>query len=350
MILLLCSATPFCKVTWEQRKIYSLAKASLILSTHKNASRLERTSATLLRAERFLAASQGESGSPIGVIPSCKEAYAASLIHRCRYFRVPAIRETLGCANPQRDPEAHLYTSDECYLPIDIVLNMVGDSIALCFFHAVINKTSNDNNEANKSHWTNWCGTPRELYDVEVSSPERPSWSTDTNLCKPPSLFTSNVIAFGPLSLRRICGLYRAAMSSCPLQHTSSNSCLCPRTTRSQKSFSAGRRRVFTQTSTESILFEIATRHTTMAATLQMSLPVLPKVYELHHPPRRRVDTPHATASLERSKTEPTRRVHAVSEQNIRSLLKAWCARSSQCWSPTAQSCWHASIRPTSRR
>ncbi|CAO1623895.1 unnamed protein product [Sympodiomycopsis kandeliae] len=109
-------------------------------------------------------------------------------VTRCRYFRVPAIRETLGCSNAQRDPEAHLYTSDDLYLPIDIVLNMVGDSMALCFFHAVLNKTSNDNDEAHKSHWTNWCGTPRALYDVEqcnrlwslvsshdIQSPEAPT-------------------------------------------------------------------------------------------------------------------------------------------------------------------------------
>lgn len=88
-------------------------------------------------------------------------------VTRCRYYRVPAIREALGCAKAPRDAEAHLYTSDDLYLPLEVVLNMVGESVALCFFHAVLNKTVNDNNEANKSHWTNWCGTPRELYDVD---------------------------------------------------------------------------------------------------------------------------------------------------------------------------------------
>ncbi|SPO36150.1 uncharacterized protein PSFLO_01621 [Pseudozyma flocculosa] len=81
-------------------------------------------------------------------------------VTRCRYSRLPRIREMLGATDAPRDPEAHKYVEDEGFVAIDIVINWVGDGMALCFFHAIIDKGPEDNDEANKSTWTNWCGTP----------------------------------------------------------------------------------------------------------------------------------------------------------------------------------------------
>ncbi|CAO1629620.1 unnamed protein product [Jaminaea pallidilutea] len=88
-------------------------------------------------------------------------------VTRCRYYRVPAIRKHLGCDNPPTAEEAHMYVEDDRFLPIDIVLSMVGESVALCFFHAIINKSIQDNSEASKTDWTNWCGSRKELFDAE---------------------------------------------------------------------------------------------------------------------------------------------------------------------------------------
>lgn len=39
----------------------------------------------------------------------------------------------------------------------------------LCFIHAIVDLSTQDNNEENKTDWTNWCGTPwmpREQLDI----------------------------------------------------------------------------------------------------------------------------------------------------------------------------------------
>lgn len=81
-------------------------------------------------------------------------------VTRCRYSRIPRIRELLGAVNPPRDPEADRYVEDDSFVAIDIVINWIGDGMLLCFFHAIIDKAAEDNDEQNKSDWTNWCGTP----------------------------------------------------------------------------------------------------------------------------------------------------------------------------------------------
>ncbi|SPO22775.1 uncharacterized protein UTRI_01453 [Ustilago trichophora] len=81
-------------------------------------------------------------------------------VTRCRYSRVPRIRELLGAVNPPRDPEADRYVEDDSFVAIDIVINWIGDGMLLCFFHAIIDKAHEDNDEQHKSDWTNWCGTP----------------------------------------------------------------------------------------------------------------------------------------------------------------------------------------------
>lgn len=88
-------------------------------------------------------------------------------VTRCRYSRLPRIREMLGATNAPRDPEAHKYVEDDNFVAIDIVINWIGDGMALCFFHAIIDKGSEDNDEASKSDWTNWCGTPGGAFNLK---------------------------------------------------------------------------------------------------------------------------------------------------------------------------------------
>ncbi|TKY85188.1 hypothetical protein EX895_006268 [Sporisorium graminicola] len=87
-------------------------------------------------------------------------------VTRCRYSRIPHIRELLGASNPPRDPEADRYVEDDSFVAIDIIINWIGDGMLLCFFHAIIDKAAEDNDEQNKSEWTNWCGTPGGSFTV----------------------------------------------------------------------------------------------------------------------------------------------------------------------------------------
>jgi hypothetical protein len=47
---------------------------------------------------------------------------------------------------------------DGDYLPVDIVVNWIGDNMALCFFHAILDESPQDNDEIHKTDWSNWCG------------------------------------------------------------------------------------------------------------------------------------------------------------------------------------------------
>lgn len=45
-------------------------------------------------------------------------------------------------------------------MAVDIVINWAAEGLVLCFIHAIVDLTPNDNDERNKTGWTNWCGTP----------------------------------------------------------------------------------------------------------------------------------------------------------------------------------------------
>ena len=45
-------------------------------------------------------------------------------------------------------------------MAVDIVINWAADGVVLCFIHAVVDISDRDNDEVNKTGWTNWCGTP----------------------------------------------------------------------------------------------------------------------------------------------------------------------------------------------
>ncbi|CAE6505131.1 unnamed protein product [Rhizoctonia solani] len=80
-------------------------------------------------------------------------------VTRVRYARLSRIREILGCNAPDPFPDADLVTVDDHYIVCDVVINWVSDNVVLCFMHAIVDKGKADNDELNKTHWTNWCGT-----------------------------------------------------------------------------------------------------------------------------------------------------------------------------------------------
>jgi hypothetical protein len=45
-------------------------------------------------------------------------------------------------------------------MTVDIVINWAAEGVVLCFVHAIVDLTPRDNDEAQKSGWSDWCGTP----------------------------------------------------------------------------------------------------------------------------------------------------------------------------------------------
>lgn len=43
---------------------------------------------------------------------------------------------------------------------VDIVINWAAEGLVLCFIHASVDLTPEDNDEVQRTEWTNWCGTP----------------------------------------------------------------------------------------------------------------------------------------------------------------------------------------------
>ncbi|KZT56953.1 hypothetical protein CALCODRAFT_496783 [Calocera cornea HHB12733] len=92
-------------------------------------------------------------------------------VTRLRYRRATNIREVLGGTDLAPVPDAPLFCLDEEYLICDLVINCVGDNLVLCFFHAIVDKRPlEDQSEAQKSEWSNWCGAPSDLSLVEYAA------------------------------------------------------------------------------------------------------------------------------------------------------------------------------------
>lgn len=49
---------------------------------------------------------------------------------------------------------------DEDYLAADIVINWAAEGLVLCFIHASVDLSPDDNDERHRTNWTNWCETP----------------------------------------------------------------------------------------------------------------------------------------------------------------------------------------------
>jgi hypothetical protein len=45
-------------------------------------------------------------------------------------------------------------------MAVDIVINWAAEGLVLCFLHAIVDLSPGDNDETQKTEWTNWCGTP----------------------------------------------------------------------------------------------------------------------------------------------------------------------------------------------
>lgn len=71
------------------------------------------------------------------------------------------MRRQLGYQGPGPSwQDADKIAVDANYMAVDIVINWAADGVVLCFIHAVVDLTPRDNDEHNKTGWTNWCGTP----------------------------------------------------------------------------------------------------------------------------------------------------------------------------------------------
>ena len=78
-----------------------------------------------------------------------------------RYSRLSRVRRQLGYNGPGPEwTDADKIALDANYMAVDIVINYAADGLVLCFIHAVADLTPRDNDEQNKTPWTNWCGTP----------------------------------------------------------------------------------------------------------------------------------------------------------------------------------------------
>ena len=82
-----------------------------------------------------------------------------------RYCRLSRVRRRLGYVGSTPAPypsgfPAERVTYDDNYVAVDIVINWAADGLVLCFLHAAVDIVPNeDNDEVNKTGWTNWCGT-----------------------------------------------------------------------------------------------------------------------------------------------------------------------------------------------
>ncbi|KAI0822467.1 hypothetical protein BC628DRAFT_1327012 [Trametes gibbosa] len=82
-------------------------------------------------------------------------------VTRVRYSRLSRLRRLLGYNGPGPGwSDADKIAVDANYMAVDIVINYAADGLVLCFHHAVVDLTPRDNDEHNKTGWTNWCGTP----------------------------------------------------------------------------------------------------------------------------------------------------------------------------------------------
>jgi hypothetical protein len=86
-------------------------------------------------------------------------------VTRCRYSRTHRIRSLLGAINPAEPKEClGLDQEERAYLATDIVVNWIGEGMALCFFHAIMDTSEKDNDEVNRTEWSNWCGMQPDSY------------------------------------------------------------------------------------------------------------------------------------------------------------------------------------------
>ncbi|EAU85490.2 hypothetical protein CC1G_06391 [Coprinopsis cinerea okayama7 len=82
-------------------------------------------------------------------------------VTRVRFLRLSGVRRKLGYAgSPVSWSEADRIALDNDYMAVDIVINWAAEGLVLCFIHASMDLSPNDNDEVHKTEWSNWCETP----------------------------------------------------------------------------------------------------------------------------------------------------------------------------------------------
>ncbi|KAL9935362.1 hypothetical protein V8E36_005710 [Tilletia maclaganii] len=87
---------------------------------------------------------------------------------RCRFADVAAFGNIIS--HTQSGPNAWQSTAPSTittYPTVDLVISYIGDGLALCFIHNVLDESPQDCDEHNKSPWTNWCGMPAESFSPQ---------------------------------------------------------------------------------------------------------------------------------------------------------------------------------------
>ncbi|KAI0671612.1 hypothetical protein C8Q78DRAFT_1069248 [Trametes maxima] len=106
-------------------------------------------------------------------------------VTRVRYSRLSRVRRLLGYNGPDSGwSDADKISVDANYMAVDIVINYAADGLVLCFHHAVVDLTPRDNDEHNKTCWTNWCGTP----NFTVEQVQLLYHRLQTNIPQPPTV------------------------------------------------------------------------------------------------------------------------------------------------------------------
>ncbi|CAD6889855.1 unnamed protein product [Tilletia controversa] len=89
---------------------------------------------------------------------------------RCRLGNVNAMRTQILRRGSNGTEPGTIYPSfsDEDKFPtVDLVISYVGDGLALCFMHNVVDESQHDSEQHNQSEWSNWCGMPTGLFTPE---------------------------------------------------------------------------------------------------------------------------------------------------------------------------------------
>ncbi|MCO5613637.1 hypothetical protein L7F22_067915 [Adiantum nelumboides] len=58
-------------------------------------------------------------------------------------------------------------SKEEDHQLTDIRMELIGDEMMLCFFHAVDDRSKQDHNQKDKTHWSNWCETTLDAFDEQ---------------------------------------------------------------------------------------------------------------------------------------------------------------------------------------
>ena len=92
---------------------------------------------------------------------TCSLIYSFFPYFSVRFSRLCNVRRQLGYDGPQHSwAGAEKIALDKDYMAVDIVINWAAEGLVLCFLHAIVDLSPGDNDETQKTEWTNWCGTP----------------------------------------------------------------------------------------------------------------------------------------------------------------------------------------------